>query len=54
MKTPSHADTQLLEPAFQSTSPQSRGDREEASIRTLQDWELLLAGGGDGAPGWPG
>jgi hypothetical protein len=49
-------DTAIVQAGTQplpTNSTQPRGEREEPAIRTLQDWELLLAGGGDGNPGWP-
>jgi hypothetical protein len=47
------AGAQVLEQSGETASPESRSERPEAAIRPLQDWELLLAGGGDGNPGWP-
>lgn len=34
-------------------SPANRVSAPEAEIRTLADWELALAGGGEDDPSWP-
>lgn len=47
------AGAQSREQAPQASSPNAGREAPEAAIRTLDDWELLLAGGGDVAGEWP-
>ncbi len=34
-------------------APRNKREQQPAEIRSLDDWELALAGGGDGMPEWP-
>jgi hypothetical protein len=48
------AGAQSREQAPQASSQNARHEAPEAAIRTLDDWELLLAGGGsEVSPEWP-
>ena len=47
------AGAQGREQAPQASSPNAGRDVPEAAIRTLDDWELLLAGGGEAGAEWP-
>jgi len=41
------------EQAPQASSRDPRREAPETAIRTLDDWELLLAGGGEAGAEWP-
>lgn len=47
------AGAQSREQAPQASSRNAGHEAPETAIRTLDDWELLLAGGGDVSPEWP-
>jgi|PlaIllAssembly_1097288.scaffolds.fasta_scaffold529439_2 hypothetical protein len=48
------AGAQSREQAPQISSPNARIEAPEPALRTLEDWELLLAGGGTECdPVWP-
>ncbi|MCM2327009.1 MAG: hypothetical protein NDI88_03890 [Lysobacter sp.] len=47
------AGAQSREQAPQASSRNAVPEAPETAIRTLDDWELLLAGGGDVSPEWP-
>lgn len=47
------AGAQSREQATQASSPNAGREVPEAAIRILDDWELLLAGGGEAGAEWP-